>query len=238
MTTAASPPWASALDIPELVFAQTEVFDEGFLPTRRHSWINRPELADVSQQRPYQSCVSHASARAFETMRQSRGMGAEQFDADMFHQCILDQPLNVPAMSVKQVEDHLKATGFPRATPEFQPGGQCPSPLPATVRGSGMKRIMDEETAKRALRTYWPIIALLSVEPRFEDLSGWTVYRDGIGHRTFNHAVLIIGYDADEDAWEVQNSFGLGWGAQGRGRIGYGTGGLFANTLNIAFLVY
>lgn len=230
--------WMHETEIPELVFSGPELFDDSLVPRGRHSWIGRPELAAVSQQMPHKTCVAHSFARAFETARRTWNLEPERFDADLFHQCILGQSPDVPALSLKTVEETLISTGFPRDESNFRARAPCPSSLPQAFRCSGFKKIRDAATAKRALREYWPIVALLSVEPRFEAVGDWQVYQDGSEPKTFLHAVLIVGYDDEASAWEIQNSFGRGWGLGGRSRIAYGTGGIFENELNVAYLIY
>jgi C1A family cysteine protease len=34
-----------------------------------------------------------------------------------------------------------------------------------------------------------------------------------------DHAVIITGYDADEEYWMIKNSWGVSWGEEGFGRI-------------------
>lgn len=72
----------------------------------------------------------------------------------------------------------------------------------------------------------------------FEVYSDFMHYKSGIYHHTFledkfnpfeltNHAVLLVGYGADEATgekyWIVKNSWGEGWGEKGFFRIRRGT---------------
>ncbi len=45
-----------------------------------------------------------------------------------------------------------------------------------------------------------------------------------------HHAVSIVGYDDNEGAWIVKNSWGYGWGDYGYFKLGYGECGVYANS--------
>ena len=36
------------------------------------------------------------------------------------------------------------------------------------------------------------------------------------------HAILITGWDENQQAWEIKNSWGTGWGTRGFGKVQYG----------------
>lgn len=46
---------------------------------------------------------------------------------------------------------------------------------------------------------------------------------DDVGPRLATHAAVIIGYNDEKEAFLIQNSFGSGWGDEGRFWLGYGT---------------
>lgn len=51
------------------------------------------------------------------------------------------------------------------------------------------------------------------------DASDWGYYRSGVfrctsSQVTINHAVLLIGYDLNQN-WIIKNSWGTGWGDKG-----------------------
>lgn len=72
-------------------------------------------------------------------------------------------------------------------------------------------------------------VAIRAENPTFRHYGGGVVDGDGCG-TDLDHAVIAVGYDADEDAWIIRNSWGPGWGENGYGRIrrgeGYGVCGI------------
>lgn len=80
------------------------------------------------------------------------------------------------------------------------------------------------EDYKYALREYGPMVVVLRVP---ED---WFYYRSGVYHPTWtsdkfgwaNHAVVLCGYNDDEEYWIIKNSWGAGWGMAGYAYVRYG----------------
>jgi cathepsin L len=57
------------------------------------------------------------------------------------------------------------------------------------------------------------------------DASTWSSYRGGVMDHCsngMNHAVVLTGYSASDNAWKVRNSWGTGWGEKGYIRLAYG----------------
>ena len=76
------------------------------------------------------------------------------------------------------------------------------------------------EAIKAALREHGPLPTTMAVYDDF------FAYRQGIyspvsGQLAGYHAVLIVGYDDDAQAFAVKNSWGTGWGEEGMFRISY-----------------
>jgi C1A family cysteine protease len=88
------------------------------------------------------------------------------------------------------------------------------------------------ETIKNAIYHH-PVSATLSV---YEDLSdGYVggVYEHTYGTDNFGHAILIVGWNDEEQSWICKNSWGTGWGDQGYFRIKWGECGI---GLNVSFI--
>ena len=104
------------------------------------------------------------------------------------------------------------------------------------LEGVGYERIStsDEEKLKQAVRQVGPVSVM------FQVMTDFVSYSDGIysagaqctpAGNTINHALLVIGFGTDNnvDYWLVQNSWGVGWGQGGYGKIRRGV-----NTCGIA----
>jgi hypothetical protein len=224
-------------EVEELTFDRVVPFDQSF-PERHFSWIDTTYLAAVSDQRPHNTCTAHALARALETLRRQKGLTDARLDAEQFHQCVLGMHISAGVTDIVAAIRIFYLTGAPTSPNAFQPGGACPNPQPPLLRCSGAKRISDADAAKRTLLNHGPIVALMSSEQRFLDVADFSIFRDRAGAKSFHHAILLVGFDEDQQCWEVQNSFGPSWGAEGRGRIAYGHGSLFSDRDHVGFLLY
>jgi hypothetical protein len=78
---------------------------------------------------------------------------------------------------------------------------------------------MSVAAVKRALQN-GPLIASMTV---YDDLMFYTggVYKHVTGAVAGGHAVSIVGYSDDDQAWIVRNSWGTSWGEQGYFRIAW-----------------
>lgn len=221
----------------ELTFDRPKAFTES--PDYRHfSWVGTPELAGVSDQRPHNTCTAHALSRAHETLRRQTGAADAPLDADQFHQCVLGMHVSAGVTDVVTAVRTFCGTGAPAKHSSFKPGKPCPSPPRPRIVCKGAKRVSEAHTAKRAISEYRPIVALMSSETSFLELDDYSIFRDGNGPKSLHHAILIVGFDEDNECWEVQNSFGTEWGSGGRARIAYGSASLFSDSDHISFLLF
>lgn len=221
----------------ELTFHGMVPFSDSFAD-RRFSWIGSPHLAAVSDQRPYNTCAAHALARAHETLRRQTSAAHTRLDANQFHQCVLGMHPSAGVSDVVAAIRTFYGTGAPVDAGAFRPGGPCPDPQPPLVKCAGAKRISGADAAKQTLVEHRPIVALMSSERRFLDVTDFSIFRDAGGPKSLHHAILIVGFDEREQCWEIQNSFGQAWGVMGRGRIAYGQASLFADRDHVGFLLY
>ncbi len=83
------------------------------------------------------------------------------------------------------------------------------------------------ENIKRAL-TYHPVSASYTVYDDFFSYSGG-VYEHVWGEVSGGHAILIVGWDDDEQSWICKNSWGSNWGEDGYFRIKWGDSGMGQN---------
>lgn len=97
----------------------------------------------------------------------------------------------------------------------------------------GMNRIPPVKMIKEAICQYGPVATSVRSNPRLVDYVKGTVFfdkpSDPIAPRT-NHALIIIGWDDDKEAWLVRNCWGNRWGDEGYGWIHYRTNDIGVNT--------
>jgi hypothetical protein len=97
-----------------------------------------------------------------------------------------------------------------------------------SVRGPAFTNVGDTEQIKQWIDAVGPLATWLDV---YEDFSGYhtgvyTRSTDAGNHERGGHFVLVVGYDDDQGAWLVKNSWGTSWGMNGFGWIGYGQSGI------------
>jgi hypothetical protein len=206
-------------------------------PPPKASWIGRPELAAVSQQLPYATCLAHALCRLQETLLRLRP-AYQPLDADMFHQCVAGLNCRAGQPRPARHVTLLRDAGAPANNGAFEPDDQCPAELPAPSRCIRAELLAGPAEAKHVIARHAPVVAIMTAEQRFARVTDFSVYRDGGGDADLNHALLLVGYDDEADYWEVQNSYGTGWGRGGFGRIAYGNCSILVGPAHPAFALY
>ena len=204
-----------------------------------YSWRYHPSLAPVSNQGRTATCVAHAACRMLETHFRQQGQ-TRHLNADCAHQCVYGYPCTMPAAQASNVLDDLRDKGAPQA-PGFIAGNACPADADlGLVAVPRFDRANTIAAVKAHLATTGPVLAVMTMDGGFEHLAAPFVYAGPQpGAPTFNHAVMLIGYD-DQDhggMWLCQNSFGTGWGDEGLFRISYAAAGLEQDDLHAAFLL-
>lgn len=112
-----------------------------------------------------------------------------------------------------------------------QDGGACAAPRvspPGAVRAysrHGFVRVGDSAAALMdAVSSQGPVVAYLNVLPELVAFTGG-VYQPGQCAATYNHAMLIVGYNATAGVgapgsyWLLRNSWGADWGEEGHVRV-------------------
>ncbi len=86
-------------------------------------------------------------------------------------------------------------------------------------------KIAPVASIKEALCKYGPIAASLVSTQNFQDYTNGVFYETASNYASpsSNHAVLIVGWDDDKNAWLIKNSWGTDWGEDGYGWIDYGS---------------
>jgi C1A family cysteine protease len=83
---------------------------------------------------------------------------------------------------------------------------------------------MSPAEIKAALCENGPIVAHIYATPSFlAYTSGVYSGLEPVTHESEGyHAILITGWDENQQAWEIKNSWGTGWGTRGFGKVQYG----------------
>ncbi len=131
---------------------------------------------------------------------------------------------------IDRASNYVRDTGLPPESyyPYTQTNGVCSSALPGwqqvTDKTQGWGWVTTSsvtvDALKNALATYGPLITTMEVYNDFFYYTGG-VYHYTSGSLAGGHAVLLVGYDDNAQAFIVKNSWGSGWGEQGYFRIGY-----------------
>ena len=113
--------------------------------------------------------------------------------------------------------------------------GGCAGGTPATnyyatdwgvVDPSGdVTKIASVASIKEALCKYGPIAASLVSTQALQDYTNGVFYETPSNYASpsSNHAILIVGWDDDKNAWLIKNSWGTDWGENGYGWVDYGS---------------
>lgn len=205
----------------------------------RGSWIGNPNLAPVSEQDPWNTCVAHAGARMLETMLATTGRRVS-LEANQFHQCMIGLRCGQKVTAPGDALSLMVSSGAPIADGRFVVDRICP-PAPQLIRAAGIAGFVAPNLVKAYIAGTGPVVATISVEKRFETVRDATIWHDTPGApRPLDHAVLLVGYDDDPQSgepphWILQNSFGTDWGANGYGRIAYGHAQILGDVLHRAY---
>jgi C1A family cysteine protease len=86
---------------------------------------------------------------------------------------------------------------------------------------SSAKISTNRETIKQYLLAKGPLAVSVGIGSAFGGHWDGDIYRCTDDNST-NHAVIIAGYNEDNDYWIVKNSWGTGWNGDGYYKLGYG----------------
>ena len=141
----------------------------------------------------------------------------------------------VDALNLLQSEGVVSLADFPDDL------RNCPMPAPASLREKAQAfrlagwNAIDREVPgdskspvvlddiKGALARKQPVVFALPVAQDWIDLKGDRVYTHGARDSDNFHAMALVGYDEDRQAFRVINSWGQGWGDHGYAWIAYDT---------------
>ena len=120
--------------------------------------------------------------------------------------------------------------------PDNGVNGACPSTTPGTkvelvdwgvIDPSGdINKIAPIDKIKEAICKYGPIAVSMYATPLFQNFAGGGVFYEtpsNYANPTSNHAVMIVGWDDNKQAWLMRNSWDVSWGDDGYCWINYNT---------------
>jgi C1A family cysteine protease len=93
------------------------------------------------------------------------------------------------------------------------------------VKVTAWQELLDVGARKEWLATKGPMIGCFAVYQDFYNYVGG-VYRHTQGSLSGYHAICVVGYSEEEQAWICKNSWGADWGEEGWFKIGYGECGM------------
>jgi hypothetical protein len=103
----------------------------------------------------------------------------------------------------------------------------CPDWQSRASKISSWSWVANNTSAVEAALMNGPLVAGFTVYADF--YSGYTggVYHwDHVSQAVGGHAIVIVGYDSNEQYWIVKNSWGSNWGENGYFKIGFGEAGI------------
>ncbi len=84
----------------------------------------------------------------------------------------------------------------------------------------GSVAIPSTDAIKQAIYTYGPVSVAVYVNYAFQAYTSGVF--NGCAAGTINHAVVLVGWNDEDQAWIMRNSWGPNWGESGYMRIAYG----------------
>jgi C1A family cysteine protease len=130
--------------------------------------------------------------------------------------------------------NYLKNYGTPdeSCSPyQAQSGGascsnSCPDWQSRAFKIASWSWAANNPSALQAALMNGPLVAGFNVYTDFFSYHGGVYHYDGHSSLAGGHAIVIVGYDSNEQYWIVKNSWGASWGEGGYFRIGFGEAGI------------
>jgi C1A family cysteine protease len=93
------------------------------------------------------------------------------------------------------------------------------------VKATSWRELLDVGVRKEWLATNGPVIGCMAV---YRDLFSYTggIYKHTTGSLAGYHAVCVVGYSDEDQAWICKNSWGTSWGELGWFKLAYGQCGI------------
>ncbi len=94
--------------------------------------------------------------------------------------------------------------------------------------------VQDEAEVKTQIASGFPVLIGMMVDDAFSRLAGDQVYAANGGANRGGHAMVVVGYSDQRNAFKLINSWGTNWGSGGFGWISYSA---FRQTVREGFVV-
>ena len=228
----------ASIEAPDLPVYPADVIVNGTSLSGSYNWKDEGKLTDVKDQAQCGSCWAFSATETVESAWAIAGNDIKEFSPQQLVSCdTVDQGCNGGLPS--NAFDYIKSTGgmcldsdYPYTSGSGD-SGKCTSPLPAHTMGTisewgystpkcqGFKACTEDADATiAALKQYGPISIAV-------DASQWSSYKGNSmvmtsascsnSPRKMDHAVQLVGYNADADTpyWIVRNSWASSWGNDG-----------------------
>lgn len=170
-------------------------------------------------------CWAVAATQALEANWSLRNRTTVQLSA----QPILDRTGSDAASQLVVAFDVLKANGVALESKyPFTGKPATPRHIEKTYRAASWGYVSQDprgntaEGLKKALLEHGPIVVGVEATPAFNAYRSG-VFRENATTENNIHFVLLVGWDDQQQAWKVKNSWGEAWGLNGYMWIGYGS---------------
>jgi cathepsin L len=189
-------------------------------------WRNKGVMTPVKNQGQCGSCWSFSTTATLESSVAIAKNTLYSFSEQQLVDCCGAKGFQCQGCSGAWPEwafNYINSAGIVLETeyPYTARGGACkaiPTARKFLNQAKPWTMLSGTESIKSALGTSGPISICI-------DASNWSAYKSGVfsscGTTTLNHAVTLIGYQAD-GTWIVRNSWGASWGEQGFIRLATG----------------
>jgi C1A family cysteine protease len=175
------------------------------------------------------SCVAFGTVAVLETMhkrlRQDPGLVTDLSEAHLFFcgcgACCSRGWWPTYALDYAQQGGVPDESCFPYQDRNLACSSTCDDWLDRTVRVVAWQEILEVGARKEWLATRGPMVGCMAVYGDFFSYVGG-VYRHASGTLSGYHAIGVVGYSEDDQAWICKNSWGTDWGEGGWFKIGYG----------------
>lgn len=213
------------------------------MPQTQRYRANLPQAVDLSANFPMagrqgnqSSCVAWATAYAARSYLEIRNQGWDANNPEhLFSPAFIYNQINSGrcdrGTSISDALNLLQRTGAVPLT-EFpydqQDCSKNPAPqtlaLAANFRIKDWKRVNEQklDDIKGQLYLGNPVIFGMSVSDEFKRLKGDEIYNDlSVPDPEQGHAMVLVGYDDNRQAFKMLNSWGTRWGNNGFGWVSY-----------------
>lgn len=190
---------------------------------RRWDWRDHIGFSTVPDQRPHNSCLSHAICAIAEAKIQIASRSSLRMSPRYFH----FHDLGLAADTGTGVAN-CESAGINVGLPCWVDGADQITSIEDCNRLQRPRRQMLREISncssiqeiKQEICTQGPVLCGVQAYQDFDSFQG-EVYRPTTRNGRYAHAMALIGYDDDNRYWIMRNSYGENWGGNNHGYCYY-----------------